>query len=157
MLGLRQATCNLMKKIWNIEARSKPKQQRENQAAHRRTERHYIIPQPYVKCLGVHLSNDCSFQHHIMETVKKTKGMTGWVLRTFTSREPQVMLTLWKALLQPTLDYCSQLWSSHMKGDIQQLETVQRSFTRQMHYNPTPMKGLDASVEEVYQQESHRK
>ncbi|XP_076066688.1 uncharacterized protein LOC143040028 [Oratosquilla oratoria] len=58
--------------------------------------------------------------------------MASWVLRTFSSREPQVMLTLWRALVQPTLDYCSQLWSPHEKGEIQRLEAVQRSFTRQI-------------------------
>ncbi|KAK3892031.1 hypothetical protein Pcinc_004002 [Petrolisthes cinctipes] len=42
------------------------------------------------------------------------------------------MLTLWKTLIQPLLDYCSQLWSLHKSGDIQQLEMVQRSFTRQI-------------------------
>ena len=42
------------------------------------------------------------------------------------------MLTLWKALVQPILDYCSQLWSPHKKSDIQRLEAVQRSFTKQI-------------------------
>ena len=36
-----------------------------------------ITQQPHVKCLGIHLSDDCSFQHHITETVKKAKGMAG--------------------------------------------------------------------------------
>ena len=91
-----------------------------------------ITPQPHIKCLRVHLNEDCSFQHHIMETVKKARGMAGWVLRTFTTRKLKIMLTLWKALVQPTLDYCSQLWSPHKKGDIQQLEVVQRLFTKQI-------------------------
>ncbi|XP_050710713.1 uncharacterized protein LOC126995265 [Eriocheir sinensis] len=91
-----------------------------------------ITPQPHVKCLGVHLDENCSFQHHIGETVRKAKMITGWVLRTFTSREPETMLILWKALVQPLLDYCSHLWSPHRRGDIQQLEAVQRSFTRQI-------------------------
>lgn len=91
-----------------------------------------ISGQPHVKCLGVHLSDNGSFSHHITETVKKAKAMAGWVLRTFVSREPKVMLTLWKALVQPTLDYCSQLWSPYKKGNVQRLETVQRAFTRQI-------------------------
>ena len=86
----------------------------------------------HTKCLGVHLSEDCSFHHHISETIRKAKGMAGWVLRTFSTRDPKTMLTLWKTLIQPLLDYCSQLWSPHMKGEVQQLETVQRSFTRQI-------------------------
>ncbi|XP_050691060.1 uncharacterized protein LOC126982828 [Eriocheir sinensis] len=93
---------------------------------------HKIVPQSHVKCLGVHLSSDTTFTHHIMTTVKKAKAMAGRVLRTFSSREPLVMLTLWKSLVQPILDYCSQLWSPHKKGDIQLLEAVQRSYTRQI-------------------------
>lgn len=63
---------------------------------------HDITPSPHMKCL----SDDGSFSHHITE-VKKAKGMAGWVLRTFASREPEILLTLWKSLVQPTLDYCS--------------------------------------------------
>ncbi|KAG0713115.1 RNA-directed DNA polymerase from mobile element jockey [Chionoecetes opilio] len=90
----------------------------------------HITPTPHVKCLGVYLSADGSFSHHITETVRKARGMAGWVMKTFASREPEVMLTLWKALVQPLLDYCSQLWSPHKKADIQRLEAVQRSFTK---------------------------
>ena len=100
---------------------------------------HDISPQPHVKCLGVHLSEDGTFKHHINITVKKAREMAGWVLRTFTSRELEVMLTLWKSLIQPHLDYCSQLWSPHQTGDIQKLEAVQRQFTRQI----SGMKGLN--------------
>ena len=91
-----------------------------------------INPEPHVKCLGVHLSDDATFTHHIAEVVRKAKVMAGWVLRTFATREPQVMLTLWRSMVQPILDYCSQLWSPHKKGDIQMLEAVQRTFTRQI-------------------------
>ncbi|MPC31824.1 hypothetical protein E2C01_025122 [Portunus trituberculatus] len=31
------------------------------------------------------------------------------------------IVELWKALIQPIQDYCSQLWSPHRKGDIQEL------------------------------------
>ncbi|KAG0722155.1 hypothetical protein GWK47_045036 [Chionoecetes opilio] len=78
-----------------------------------------ISIQPHVKCLGVHISEDCSFHHHIAETVRKAIGMAGWVLRTFTTRETLTMLTLWKTLIQPLLDYCSQLCSPHKRVDIQ--------------------------------------
>ncbi|KAG0714231.1 Death-associated protein kinase 2 [Chionoecetes opilio] len=100
---------------------------------------HDISPQPHVKCLGVHPSEDGTFKHHISVTVKKAREMAGWVLRTFTSREPEVMLTLWKSLIQPHLDYCSQLWSPHQTGAIQRLEAVQRQFTRRIW----GMKGLN--------------
>ena len=88
-----------------------------------------IPPQPHIRCLGVYLSEDCTFQHHIATTANKARAMTEWILRTFATRDPDTMLTLWRALVQPILDYCSQLWSPHKK-EVQQLEKVQRSFTR---------------------------
>ena len=39
------------------------------------------------------------------------------------------MLTLYKSLVQPHMDYCSQLWYPHKINDMQRLEGVQRSFT----------------------------
>ena len=42
------------------------------------------------------------------------------------------MITTWKSLVLPILDYCSQLWCPSKKGDIQLLEEVQKSFTRKM-------------------------
>ena len=36
------------------------------------------------------------------------------------------MLTLLKSLVQPKLDYCSQLWSPSDHASINQLESVQR-------------------------------
>ncbi|XP_076069684.1 uncharacterized protein LOC143041557 [Oratosquilla oratoria] len=89
-----------------------------------------ITPNAHVKCLGIHSSDDATFQHLIMQSVKRARGMVSWVLRTFSSREVQVMLTLWKALIEPILDYCSQLWLPQKCRDIQKLEAVQRNYTR---------------------------
>ena len=40
------------------------------------------------------------------------------------------MLTIWKCLIQPKLDYCSQLWSPSDQASIALLESVQRNFTK---------------------------
>ena len=42
------------------------------------------------------------------------------------------MLTLWKALVLPHFDYCSQLWSPVTKGHIQDIEMVQRNYVRKI-------------------------
>ncbi|KAG0697989.1 hypothetical protein GWK47_026160 [Chionoecetes opilio] len=39
------------------------------------------------------------------------------------------MLTLYKSLVVPLLEYCCQLWSPWKVGEKQSLEAVQRSFT----------------------------
>ena len=73
-----------------------------------------------------------SFRAHIENAVTAAYKQTGWVLRTFNTREPLPMLTLWKSLIQCRLDYCSQLWSPTEKGTIQTIEKCQRDFLRRI-------------------------
>ena len=40
------------------------------------------------------------------------------------------MMTLFKTLVRPLLEYSSPLWSPTAKGDIQKLEEVQKSFIK---------------------------
>ena len=54
--------------------------------------------------------------------------MVGWALRTFRGRGKYLMLTILRSLVQPRLDYCSQLWSPRDQGSINRLEAVQRQF-----------------------------
>ena len=62
----------------------------------------------------------------------KARDMCSWILRTFKSRSPVTMKTLWKSLVLPILDYCSQLWCPIKPGQIQQIEMIQQSFTRKI-------------------------
>ena len=43
------------------------------------------------------------------------------------------MLTILKSLVQPKLDYCSQLWSPATVCDINRLELVQKCFMKKMN------------------------
>ena len=76
------------------------------------------------------MSNDGSFKEQIRKIAIKTREMSGWVLRTFKSREKGVLLTLWKSLIIPHFDYCSQLWSPTKAGQIQELEVIQKAFIK---------------------------
>ena len=58
--------------------------------------------------------------------------MCSWILRTFTDRTKDLMLTTWKMLILPILDYSSQLWCPQSKGDIKMVEDVQKAFTRKI-------------------------
>ena len=86
----------------------------------------------HVKDLGVYISNTCNFSEHINKVCSKARDMCSWILRTFHSRTPLLMLTLWKSLVQPILDYCSQLWCPTTPGLIKQIEEIQRSFSRKI-------------------------
>ena len=87
----------------------------------------------HVKDLGIIMSSDCTFHEHISQTVATAKSLTGWILRTFCTRSALPMLTLWKSLVLPKLDYCCILWNPISKGQIQTIEMVQRSFLRKIN------------------------
>ena len=90
-----------------------------------------IIPQSTdVPDLGIIMSKDCSFNSHISSLSRKCKNLSGWILRSFISRDKLTMLALFKSLVISRLDYTSQLWSPHKISQITQIEKVQRSFTK---------------------------
>ena len=64
--------------------------------------------------LGINVSSDCSFDFHISNLVKRTKHLTGWILRTFSSRDKFTILTLFNALVMSRIDYGCQLWSPYL-------------------------------------------
>ena len=89
-----------------------------------------IKPSENVLDLRISMSNNCSFAYHINVLCKKCTDLSGWILRSFTSCDSTTMMTMFKALIQSRLDYCSQLWSPHLTKHIVQIEKVQRSFTK---------------------------
>ena len=94
-----------------------------------------IAEKSNLRDLGVTMSADGTFRQHINNICQSARNMCSWLLRTFESRSPDLMLTLWKSLVIPILDYCSQLWSPSKVGDIQQIEQIQKSFTRKIRFD----------------------
>ena len=79
--------------------------------------------------LGVQMNNQANFDDHISKVCQKVKQKSGWILRTFKTRSPFVMKVLWKQLVQPHIDYCSQLFMPVSGSKLSNLENLQRSFT----------------------------
>ena len=48
---------------------------------------------------------------HLQEKVTKASQMIGWILRTFRARDRFTILTLYKSLVLPHLEYCSIIWA----------------------------------------------
>ena len=81
-----------------------------------------------VKDLGVIMSDNCMFTEQINLVIEKAKNLTSWIFRAFSTRNFNAMITLYKALVIPVLEYCSVLWCPTSPGLIQRLEEIQWSF-----------------------------
>ena len=78
------------------------------------------------------MSNNLTFSKHIEKTVFTCRKLVGWIMRTFRSRNKDVILVMWNSMIQSRLDYCSQLWSPSLTSEISKLEDVQRNFTKRI-------------------------
>ena len=58
--------------------------------------------------LGIYMSGDCTFNYHISRLYKMCANLSGWILRTFYTRDCITMLTLFKSIVLSRLDYGSQ-------------------------------------------------
>ena len=87
-----------------------------------------IQVKPHLRDLGVEISCDFTFKVHITKTVTAASRLVGWALRTFRRRGVGLMKTIWKSIIQPRLDYCSQLWSPDDQQSINFIEAVQHHF-----------------------------
>ena len=81
------------------------------------------------KDLGVHFNSKGTFSDHIKIKSTKAKQMTGYILRTFLSRDRDILLTLLRSLVFPILDYSCVVWNPYLQQDINQLESAQRKLT----------------------------
>ena len=89
--------------------------------------------------LGVVMQETATFEHQVQAMAARARKQMGWVLRTFATREPAPMLTLYKSMILPLLEYACQLWAPTSPGLIRMLEGVQRTYTARIF----GLKGLD--------------
>ena len=54
-------------------------------------------------CLRVYISSNCTFDFHVANVYKRCSNLTGWILRTFNSRETRTMMALFKSLVSDSI------------------------------------------------------
>ena len=52
-----------------------------------------INPSSEVLDLGVYMSSNCTFDFHVACVYKRCTNLSGWILRTFSTRETRTMMT----------------------------------------------------------------
>ena len=91
--------------------------------------KHAIEQVNCTKDLGVIVSDDAKCDQHKDNMCKKVRQRSGWVLRTFYSRRMDFMKSIFKSLIQPHIDYCSQLWMPPQGQKLEKIERLLKSWT----------------------------
>ena len=63
------------------------------------------------KDLGVIIDSKLTFDHHISQKVNKANSVLGQICRTFEHKDKTTMVTLFKSIVRPHLEYANQVWA----------------------------------------------
>ena len=80
--------------------------------------------------LGVHFSNDMSWNHHINHILKDASRILGFIRRNLSRCDTEVKAAAYKALVRPKLEYAASVWDPHQSNLINKIEMVQRRAAR---------------------------
>lgn len=80
--------------------------------------------------LGVMIEGNLKFHEQVAKACKKATSQTNTIRRTFKSRNPKFLESMYKTFVRPHLEYCVQVWNPGYIGDIAKMEQVQNRFTR---------------------------
>lgn len=82
------------------------------------------------KDLGVIISSNFKVANQCRKAANKGNQILGLINRAISCKGKRVILSLYKALVRPHLEYCIQAWRPHLVKDIEILEKVQRRATK---------------------------
>ena len=89
--------------------------------------------------LGVFVDSHCNFKHHISHICCKAYTSINIIFRCFDTAHVPALIIAYKSFVRPILEYCSTVWNPyipnrHYLGLTDQIERVQRYFTRRVYY-----------------------
>jgi ribonucleases P/MRP protein subunit RPP40 len=83
--------------------------------------------------LGITRSNDCAYSQHITSVITRGRRAAGAILHAFSSRDCDILWPAFVAYVKPIVMYGSCVWNPPWIGQIQQLEKIQRRFTKKLN------------------------
>jgi len=82
------------------------------------------------KVLGIMITSDLKCSQQCEYAYNKANRVMGMIRRTITYKEPRIMLSLYKTLLRPHVEYCCCAWNPSYKKHKELLEKIQHRFTK---------------------------
>ncbi|XP_066272290.1 uncharacterized protein [Branchiostoma lanceolatum] len=83
-----------------------------------------------VKYLGVTMSHDGTWDHHINNMANKANRVLGFLRRNLKISSTSIKEKAYKAFVRPLLEYASSVWDPYTQKSIARLESVQRRAAR---------------------------
>ena len=80
--------------------------------------------------MGVYFGESFSPSLNCSKVCKAAQGVMGLIKRNIKNRSKDGMLILYKTLVRPLLDYCSQIWKPYLRKDITLVERIQKRYTK---------------------------
>ena len=84
------------------------------------------------KDLGVHIDPLLNFNEHIDSVVKKSRSLSGLIMRVISFKSIDIMIPLFKSLIRPVLEYANVVWSPYKRYHIDMIESIQRHYTKRV-------------------------
>ena len=84
--------------------------------------------------LGVSISNDLRSSIHCHNIAMKASKISAMIFRTFVSKDRNLLLQAFKTYVRPQLEYCTPVWNPSLLCDINNVEKIQRRFTKRILY-----------------------
>ena len=82
------------------------------------------------KDLGVFIDNELKFHVHTAAATKKANRIVGIIKRSYESRDPKTISSIYKAMVRPHLEYGNAIWGPFYQADIKAVEAIQHRVTK---------------------------
>lgn len=86
---------------------------------------------PVIKDLGIFISQDLKWTHHVNHVFKTASLCSYQIIKSIKTKNIWILIKLFKTYVRPKLEYSTSVWSPHLLGDIKKIESVQKRFTKQ--------------------------